>query len=277
MPELPEVDRVRQGLEDLVLGARVTALRLTWPKIIEKPGPQAFERIMPGLRLEAMGRRGKYLIFDWGDWAWISHLRMEGKWLVLPSKQAVDKHTHLVLQLDDGRDLRYHDVRKFGRIRLFPKEELAAELDRLQLGPEPWELDADAFYQQLQRRKQAIKLVLLDQHVVAGIGNIYADEILYRARLHPEQPAHTVSRIKANRLVHYAGEVIREAMTKGGTTIRSYTDALGHSGGFQQTLNAYGRAGLACPRCQTPMKKIKVGQRGTTFCPRCQVLKRERS
>lgn len=275
MPELPEVETVRKGLEKLVLKATIESVEVYWDRIISGPIETAeFKRILMGEKIMEFDRRGKYIIIRFNQWALVSHLRMEGKYEVEESAAPLKKHTHVVFHLADGRDLRYLDVRKFGRMTLVPiGEEFTATGIRL-LGPEPTveTFDEATFYKTLQTKKRAIKPLLLDQKIVAGLGNIYVDEALFLAKIHPLRTANSLQKIEVSKLHEAIIKVLGDAVEAGGTTIRTYQNALGEAGSFQVNLSVYGKKGLPCVRCGTPIEKIKVAQRGTHFCPMCQRL-----
>lgn len=273
MPELPEVETVRRGLQKLILGATITAIDVYWEKIIASEGTvQQFRQALMGEQLQSMERRGKYLIFRFDKVAMISHLRMEGKYLVTRSDEPLNKHIHVVFQLADGRQLRYQDVRKFGRMSVVDLQELPQTLSALKLGPEPTveEFSLEQFRQQLQKRHQVIKPLLLSQKVVAGVGNIYADEILFRSRILPTRWSDELTDMEVRVLHQYIIEVLAEAVAAGGSTIRSYKNSLGEPGYFQQSLLVYGRKGEPCHNCGQPIEKMKLAQRGTHYCPHCQ-------
>jgi len=274
VPELPEVETVRKGLEKLVLNKTIESVEIIWPRIIESPEVPIFSALLKGQRFEKFERRGKFLIFKLTDYDLISHLRMEGKYEYFESDPIVDKHTHVIFHFTDGSQLNYHDVRKFGRMTLVDKDQSAAYKGIMQLGPEPKpELFLlEAFEQGLKRSKKAIKPLLLDQKLVTGLGNIYVDEALWQAKLHPEQPADSLTPAEANVLHQAIIDVLEHAVEAGGTTIRTYLNALGEAGKFQMSLNVYGQTGNPCGRCGTPIVKTKVAQRGTHFCPQCQKL-----
>lgn len=275
MPELPEVETVRKGLEKLVLKATIESVEVYWDRIISGPIETAeFKRILMGEKIMEFDRRGKYIIIRFNQWALVSHLRMEGKYEVEESAAPLKKHTHVVFHLADGRDLCYLDVRKFGRMTLVPiGEEFTATGIRL-LGPEPTveTFDEATFYKTLQTKKRAIKPLLLDQKIVAGLGNIYVDEALFLAKIHPLRTANSLQKIEVSKLHEAIIKVLGDAVEAGGTTIRTYQNALGEAGSFQVNLSVYGKKGLPCVRCGTPIEKIKVAQRGTHFCPMCQRL-----
>ncbi|MER2225881.1 MAG: DNA-formamidopyrimidine glycosylase [Carnobacterium sp.] len=275
MPELPEVETVRKGLEKLVLKATIESVDVYWDRIISGPiEPTEFKHILMGEKIIEFDRRGKYIIIRFKQWALVSHLRMEGKYEVEESSAPLKKHTHVVFHLADGRDLRYLDVRKFGRMTLVPiGEEFTATGIKL-LGPEPTveTFDEAIFYKTLQTKKRAIKPLLLDQKIVAGLGNIYVDEALFLAKIHPLRTANSLRKIEVSHLHEAIIKVLGDAVEAGGTTIRTYQNALGEAGSFQVKLSVYGKKGLPCVRCGTPIEKIKVAQRGTHFCPNCQQL-----
>lgn len=279
MPELPEVESVRQGLQQMIIGEKIGTVEVRWPNIIESPAVPDFKRRLEGQVFEKVARRGKFLLFYLSDDVLISHLRMEGKYqFVLPSYGEEDatenKHTHVIFHLESGYQLRYLDVRKFGRMSLVQKGQEFDHKSLAKLGPEPVaeEFTLSAMQEFLTRRTKAIKGVLLDQEMVVGIGNIYADEILYQAQIHPEKSANTLTTAETEVLYHAIIDILAAAVKKGGTTIRSYENAFGENGSYQEFLQAYGKDGLDCPRCATPIEKIKVAGRGTHFCPSCQRL-----
>lgn len=275
MPELPEVETVRKGLTQLVVGKTIHHVDVFWEKIIESPEVPIFTAALKGQRIESIDRRGKFLIIKLTEGDLISHLRMEGKYEFFQKDAPMTKHTHVVFHFTDGSQLQYRDVRKFGRMTLVGKDQGEQYRGILQLGPEPTAeaFQLAAFKAGLKKHHKAIKPLLLDQKLVTGLGNIYVDEALWEAKIHPEQPADTL-KAKEVALLHQAIiDVLARAVEAGGTTIRTYLNALGEAGKFQLSLNVYGQTGKPCPRCGTPIKKIKVAQRGTHFCPRCQRLK----
>lgn len=280
MPELPEVESVRRGLNELVVGETVEKVEVRWPRIIGSPAHNQFARQLIGQTIEKVDRRGKFLLFYFTDDVMISHLRMEGKYgLVEPEENGQlpirGKHTHVIFYFESGKKLLYNDVRKFGRMHLVPKGEEFKHTSLMKLGPEPIAKDfiLEDMQEFLTRRTKAIKGVLLDQEIVVGIGNIYADEILHRAQIHPITPANTLTEDEEIRLHETIIQVMEEAVQSGGTTIRSYANAFGEVGNFQDKLQVYGRDGEKCFTCGTEIQKTKVAGRGTHYCPVCQVLK----
>lgn len=273
MPELPEVETLRRSLNATVRGATIAAVRFgDFTGCIAGPDPESFRRRITGRRITATGRRAKYLLLglDSGDTLAV-HLRMTGELLLAAPTTPQPRHQHLTFALDDGRELRFIDTRKFGRLRLLSPAELA-ELDA-SLGPEPLSesLTASEFARMLGARRRAIKPLLLEQTFLAGIGNIYADEALFGARIHPLRSADSITPSEAAALLGAIRETLGRSIERGGTTLRDYRDGLGRPGSNQHYLHIYDRAaGDPCPRCGTPIVRVAVAQRGTRFCPRCQ-------
>ncbi len=274
MPELPEVETVRRTLEQLVLGKEIKEVAVLWPNIIKKPEPvEQFQDALIGQTIRAIGRRGKFLIFTLDDYSMVSHLRMEGKYGLYPKAEPYDKHTHVIFSFTDGTELRYRDVRKFGTMHLFAKGQELTSLPLLNLGPEPLSSDftVQSLREKLAKTSRKIKPVLLDQNIVVGIGNIYVDESLFRAGIHPERTASSLTESEIEKLHQEIIATLSEAVEKGGSTIRSYVNSQGQIGMFQLELYVYGRKGEACKKCGTTIEKLVVGGRGTHICPSCQV------
>jgi len=273
MPELPEVETIRKTLEHLVVGKQIEDVTVYWPKIIKKPVEhEQFIDALKGQIIESVDRRGKFLIFYLTDLALVSHLRMEGKYGLFPINEEMDKHTHVLFTFADGTQLRYKDVRKFGTMHLFAKGEELTSLPLSQLGPEPLsdEFSNEYMVQCLRNRNRNIKAVLLDQKLVVGVGNIYVDEALFRAKIHPQRIAASLTEEEMERIVSEVKATLAEAIAQGGSTIRSYINSQGQIGMFQQQLLVYGRNGESCKRCGTTIEKLKVAGRGTHICPSCQ-------
>lgn len=274
MPELPEVETVRRSLLDHVVGRTIIGLRAqAFAGIM---GDAAVSDVAPrlrGRRVVAIRRRGKYLFFELDDDSTLMvHLRMTGQLLLTERETPPLRFEHLAIELDDVHDLRFADQRKFGRVlHLLPDDVRAVER---RLGPEPLasSFSADVLAQRLGRRPGKIKSVLLDQRLVAGLGNIYVDEALFRARLHPERLAKTLTTEEVRRLHRAIRAVIREGIEQRGTTFSSFQDGNGYAGNYQHFLRVYGRgtAGEPCLRCGRPLRWIVVGARGTHYCPHCQ-------
>ena len=268
MPELPEVETVRRGLERLVLGRTILSVEVKVPKMV-KTSYQSFLNELPSQRIQAMRRRGKYLIFDFGQLIMISHLRMEGKYLLFTDQVPTNKHFHLFFKLDDSSTLVYQDVRKFGTFDLLSKNQEEAYFMKKKLGPEPTKkaFKYASFERALMRSDKPIKPLLLDQKLVAGLGNIYVDEVLWAAKVHPETPARELSKAAMKRVHDQTIAILQLGIEKGGSTIRTYRNALGEDGTMQDYLQVYGKTGQ---RCASTIEKIKLGGRGTHLCPHCQ-------
>jgi formamidopyrimidine-DNA glycosylase len=273
MPELPEVETVRRSLLPLVVGRRIVGLRPgSFPEVTGADGVEATATRVAGRAVVGVRRRAKYLLLDLDDGtSVVVHLRMTGRLVAAPRNAPPLRFEHLAIELDDGQDLRFADQRKFGRVLHLPPE----EVDRLErrLGPEPLasRFTATGLASALLRRPGKLKSVLLDQRLIAGLGNIYVDEALFRARLHPERAANGLSLAEVRRLHRAIRAVLREGLAHRGTTFDSFRDAEGAEGGNQRNLRVYGRGkGGACFRCARPLAWTVIGGRGTTFCPRCQ-------
>ena len=271
MPELPEVETVRRGLEKLILGKTIQSVEVKYPKMIQTD-LDAFRQDLPGQEIRAMGRRGKYLLFYLTDLVLISHLRMEGKYFFYPDEVPLRKHAHVFFHFADGSTLVYEDVRKFGTMEVLVPELVDSYFLAKKIGPEPTEADfkGPAFQTALSKSKKPIKSALLDQKLVAGLGNIYVDEALWRARIHPARPASSLKPAEVKRLREQIIEVLQLGIEKRGSTIRTYRNALGEDGTMQDFLQVYGKTGQPCARCGSPIEKIKLGGRGTHLCPHCQ-------
>ncbi|MGM9926671.1 MAG: DNA-formamidopyrimidine glycosylase [Bacillus sp. (in: firmicutes)] len=275
MPELPEVETVRKTLEQLIVGKEIGDVFIHYPKIIKRPEEhEQFADALRGQQIEAVGRRGKFLLIYLTDLTLVSHLRMEGKYAVHHSEDPIEKHTHVVFRFTDGTELRYKDVRKFGTMHLFSKGEEMSALPLAKLGPEPLSDEFTVAYLKpfLQKTNRSIKAVILDQTVVVGVGNIYVDESLFRANIHPSRPASSLTDEEIKALVEAIRSTLAEAIERGGSTIRSYINSQGQIGMFQLQLLVYGKEGEPCQVCGTLIEKEKVAGRGTHICPTCQKL-----
>lgn len=273
MPELPEVETIRRTLETLVIGKRVSAVEVHWPRIIKQPDDiEQFKGALIGQTIHYIRRRGKFLLFDFDDITMVSHLRMEGQYGLFPQDEKVIKHTHVIFSFEDQTELRYKDVRKFGTMHLFEKGSELNSLPLSHLGVEPFskEFTPSLLHEAFQKTSRHIKVVLLDQKTVVGLGNIYVDEALFKANIHPERPAASLTRAEIIRLHDAIVKTLKEAVELGGTTIKSYVNGQGEMGMFQQQLNVYGRKEEPCIHCGTEITRIVVGGRGTHFCSVCQ-------
>lgn len=271
MPELPEVETVARGLQGALAGRTIIGMAALWPRTIAFPMLDEFERRIIGRQVASVGRRGKYVVISLDKGFLLIHLKMSGRLRVLPADEARDEHTHTLFDLDDGRQLHFQDVRKFGRVYLVDDPEQVTS----ELGPEPLAdaFSLDAFRQLLARRTGRLKSLLLNQQFLAGIGNIYADESLFVARLHPLRKADSLVPAEQARLYTAIRTVLSRAIAGRGTTLddSGYVDAEGRAGVYQEQIAVYGRAGQPCLACQTPIERMVLGGRSTHFCPKCQV------
>lgn len=273
MPEMPEVETVRRTLKGLILNKKIGDITVRWPKIIKKPAEmEQFIDALKGETFLEIGRRGKFLILYTDHYALVSHLRMEGKYRLVSSHDPLDKHTHVVFHFTDGTELRYNDVRKFGTMHLFKKGEEFQTAPLSELGPEPLseQFTEEYLIQALEKTNRKIKVALLDQKFLVGLGNIYVDEVLFKSEIHPERAANTLKLEEIAVLHQEIVATLEEAIEKGGSTIRSYVNSQGEIGTFQKELLVYGRVGEECKKCSTPLAKKVVGGRGTHYCPHCQ-------
>jgi formamidopyrimidine-DNA glycosylase len=275
LPELPEVETTRRHLAEHLPGARVAAVALLDPRALLRPDPMTFGERVVGAEVLAVERRAKYLIMPLGraepsgDFL-IVHRRMTGNLLLREPGAPADAHTVVVLHLGDGRELRFCDMRRFAKLWLADAAELAA-LDRA-LGPEPLtrRFTAERLADALRGRRGLLKPLLLNQALVAGLGNIYVDEALFAARLHPTRTADTLTDADYRRLHRAIRAVLAQGIRNEGTTFRDYVGAVGQPGRNQMMVEVFRREGQPCPRCRTVILKTRVGGRGTHYCPRCQ-------
>ena len=270
MPELPEVQTVLSTLEHLIARKEIAKIDILWDNILENVGNEEFITSLVGKSFQQFKRKGKYLIFQFEDETLITHLRMEGKFYYFKNEEIPNKHTHIVFHFSDGSSLHYHDIRKFGRMYLYHHEE---EWKALQLlGKEPWDESLTVAYlkQKIGKRKINVKQLLLDQSIIAGIGNIYASEILFRTKIHPLTLARKLKNSELQSLIDCTRSILEEAIAQGGTTVRSYTSSLGVSGKFQLSLFVYQREGELCKICGSEIKRIAQNGRSSFYCPTCQ-------
>ncbi len=272
MPELPEVETTARDLRPDLLGQRIIAAHVLWPRTIAEPDVAAFENEIAAQQIVGIGRRGKYLIFTLDSgMTLVCHLRMTGRLRVEQAGSPAlppGPHVRVWFELADGRRLVFTDTRKFGRMWLVG--DTRQVLDKLGLEPLEPGFDARSLAARLRHRQAAIKALLLDQTLVAGLGNIYADEALFRARLHPLRPGASLSDAEVERLHAAIVEVLQAAVGGRGTTLRDYRPPYGERGNYQDQLQVYQRTDQPCPRCGEPIRRIRVTQRSTHYCPRCQ-------
>ena len=275
MPELPEVETVARGLQAEIAGRTILGVTVGKSDFIDDPA--LLEKELPGRQIRAVERYGKFLLL-WlaqrgkaearEESALLVHLGMTGLLMPRPVREPQAKHTHVVMQLDDGRELRYIDARRFGRMAYLAGEKLQRELRRF--GVDPLETRLEEFTQSIHRRRARIKALLLDQHVLRGVGNIYADESLWKAKIHP---AHLGARLKPAQLAELyraLKEILRKAIVLRGSSISDFLDAEGVPGDYQRHHRVYDREGKGCVRCKTPIRRVVVAGRSSYFCPQCQ-------
>lgn len=274
MPELPEVETVRRILEQQLLNIKIIGAEVYYEKILQGISKEEFINVIKNEVFKSFRRFGKYLIIIFEHITIIIHLRMEGKFFIKPKDEPIDKHEHLSFHLENGLTLRYHDIRKFGRFYFIP----SIKIEKIKEHPALSKLGFDAnqegheeeLFNRLSKKNVPVKVALLDQTVIAGLGNIYVNEVCFLSKIHPNKKSSSITIEEARRLSYYSKLVLDEAIKWGGTTIRSYTSSLGVTGRFQQYLKVHKRKNLPCFECNTPISKIKVGGRGTYFCPNCQ-------
>jgi formamidopyrimidine-DNA glycosylase len=281
MPELPEVETVARGLRRAILGRRIVSVTLGKTDFIDDP--VALEEHLPGRQIEAVERHGKFMLLRLsaraggdrlqtnGDAAaatLLVHLGMTGQIAPRPADEPREKHTHVCLLLDDGRELRYTDARRFGRIAYLTEAPLAEEL--MGFGADPLEVSDEEFAGRIRGRRARIKALLLDQSVLRGVGNIYADESLWRAKIHPARLGAQLSKEQAKMLRRVLQEILQKAIVMRGSSISDFLDAEGEPGEYQRHHRAYGREGKPCYRCKTPIRRVIVAGRSSYFCPKCQ-------
>jgi formamidopyrimidine-DNA glycosylase len=270
MPELPEVETTRRGIEPYILGQTIDRLvireaRLRWPISPSLPA------ILRGRRIDSIARRGKYLLLGTGAGTLLMHLGMSGSLRVIAAADAARKHDHVDIVLGNSSCLRFHDPRRFGAI-LWTQDDPHQHCLLASLGPEPLEAGFSGAYLHARASglETPVKSFLMNSRIVAGVGNIYANEALYRAAIDPRRSAGRISKERYRRLAESTRKVLLDAIERGGTTLRDFVNESGRPGYFQQTLEAYGRGGLPCPRCHTPIRVVRLGQRSTFYCSRCQ-------
>lgn len=274
MPEMPEVETVRRSLIPLIKGKTIKNVTLWYPNIVASDQSE-FVHDLVNKKVIGIDRYAKYLLIRLSDnLTIVSHLRMEGKYHLVDVDTPKDKHDHVQFEFTDHTALRYNDVRKFGRMQLIltGTEKTATAIGKLGVEPNSADFTDQYFISKVKTKKKNIKNTLLDQTIVAGLGNIYVDEVLWQAKIHPLSVSNAIPADKVKELRKNINYTIKWATELHGTTVHTYLDANGNYGGFQDKLKVYGHSGEECPRCNTILEKIKVSGRGTTFCPHCQVM-----
>ena len=273
MPEMPEVEIIRRYLDKQVAGKKIMDLDIRLPRMIKWPDTEGFRALVTGRTIRAMNRRGKYLLMELDNGSEVVfHLRMTGRLVYEPTGKTSDSHARVIFHLQGGASLVYGDTRTLGTIHGLKPQELGMLKGLAEMGPEPLseEFTAEYLYGTSRKRKTAIKSFLLNQKYIGGIGNIYADEALFLAGLHPLRSAQSLSREECGRLWEGVNKVIAAGIEDGGTTFRDYQNGEGGKGSHQEHLYVYSRKGEPCRSCGTPIERITVGGRGTHFCPQCQ-------
>ena len=273
MPELPEVETIAADLRPHLVGRTFVRCELGFPTIVRHPEPEVFIDSIVGQQITAVGRRGKYILIHLAeDLLLVVHLGMSGQLRLVDPTTPLANHTHAVFDLDDGTQLRYRDPRRFGRLLLGTEAALRAAKAMPPLGPEPIDpaFGADDMYQRFRRRRTSLKAILLDQSTIAGVGNIYADESLHRARLRPDRIAGSLSKKSLRRLHEALRESLLIAIKNRGSSVDTYRDAWGEFGAQQEQLQVYGRAGEPCFTCGRPLSLVRIAGRSSVFCRHCQ-------
>lgn len=265
MPELPEVETVRSTLKHHVLNKTISQIDVFFARMMSEETKDT----IVGQTINDISRLGKYLIFNLDTHDLIVHLRMEGRFFLKPTDDIRDKHEHVIFYFYDFT-MRYHDTRKFGTFDLRKKEDTYKVPPLSNLAREPFDLDYIDFYKVVKKKNQAMKTILLDQKNILGLGNIYADETLFRSGIHPLKKGNTITKKQAEQIVKHARDILNESIALGGTTIRTYTSSLGVTGRFQHSLGVHQKLNEPCPTCQTPIMKTVVNGRSSFYCEKCQ-------
>ncbi|NIO49490.1 MAG: bifunctional DNA-formamidopyrimidine glycosylase/DNA-(apurinic or apyrimidinic site) lyase [Candidatus Aminicenantes bacterium] len=271
MPELPEVETIAQRLSSKLKSLEISSVRIIYPPVLKNEDLSIIHDLK-GRKVAGVRRRGKMLLIDFErNLSLLVHLKMTGQLLFCPKEEPSDKHTHFILSFkDEKRELRFRDVRKFGFISCIRNLDISCVAELKNLGPEPLEIDSTFFKKLFQGRKARLKSLLLNQNFIAGIGNIYADEILFQAKLHPLTPASNLGDNDLKQLLKAMREVLRKAIIHKGSSIRTFTNAEGQRGKFQNYHRVYGRESLSCFICREKIKRLRLGGRSSFYCPSCQ-------
>lgn len=271
MPEIAEVETVRNTLKKQIFHKKIKNVQVLYERIVESD-VEEFKCVLKNNEFIDIKRRGKWLIFELENHYLLSHLRMEGKFFLKNENDKVVKHEHVIFTFQDNTDLRYHDTRKFGRMNLIKKEELKTNKAIGKQGFEPGEKELTVEYllEKFKKKNIAIKTLLLDQTIISGLGNIYANEVLFASKINPFKKGSEITKEEARNIVESSAKIIKRAMELGGTTIKSYTSSLGVTGRFQQELMVHKKEREACKVCGTKILNEKIGGRSTYYCPICQ-------
>ncbi len=271
MPEIAEVETVRNVLKKQILNKEIVDIKVLYSNMIESDLNE-FKQVIIGKTFNDILRRGKWLIFDLDGYYLISHLRMEGKYFIKPLNEKIEKHEHVIFEFIDNSTLRYHDTRKFGRMKLIKKEKMNDCIEIQKQGLEPGDKNLTGKYllEKFKGKRLPIKTTLLDQTIISGLGNIYVDEVLFKSNINPLKETNKITLEEANNICKSSNIIIKNAIKYGGTTIRSYTSSLGVKGSYQNYLQVHKRENQECNICKNKIKRIKVNGRSTYYCPNCQ-------
>ena len=274
MPEKPEVLTVVKNLKKKIIGKTITDCNIYWDNIIASPSPKEFKKEIINQKINSITTRGKWIVIKLDKYNLLIHLRMEGKFFFRKKDDPKEKHEHVEFILDNNISFRFHDVRKFGKMYLIPKEDTYKVKPLSDLGYEYYdkELNEEYLLNKFKNKKLPIKTVLLDQSIITGIGNIYDDEILFMSKINPLQVTSTLTKKDCTNIIKNTKSVLDRAVEKGGTTIKSFTSSEGVHGLFQHELLVHGKD--ICPECGNKITKIKVNGRGTYYCEKCQKIKK---
>lgn len=274
MPELPEVKTVVMQLKKLVIDKKISKIEVIFPKLIKEYHENEFKDYFENETIFNVENYGKFIVFFFSnEKIMLSHLRMEGGYNFYTKKTSNKIHDRLIFNFTDGTSLHYHDSRMFGTFHLRNEKNYLNIKPLSLVGKVPWKIDLEDFYNVLQKKNSAIKKILLDQHIIAGLGNIYVDETLFAANIHPETKANKLSLEEVKNILEKASKILQKSIKLGGSSIRSYTSLNKQEGSFQNFLQVHTKEKKPCNICKTSIKKIKVGGRGTYFCPSCQTVK----
>lgn len=270
MPELPEVETVARDLRAMLVGRSLVRIRRS-RKALRQNWSRTWEAKLIGRRVDAVHRRGKWLLLNLDSGAFLMvHLGMTGRFTVIAPDKPLELHTHFVFSLDNAHELRFRDPRRFGSLTYFADQSAWEAFLADRLGPEPWEMQPSAFREALHRTRRSVKAVLLDQTVIAGVGNIYADEACFAAKIDPRRLANKLRPAEADRLLAAVREVLTRAIESRGSSIRDYVGGNGNRGEFQNRFAVYGRNGEPCPKCGRAIRSVRLAGRSTHYCPKCQ-------
>lgn len=274
MPEKPEVITVTKKLEKRLLSRKITDVKVYYDSIVDYSSIDAFSKKIRNQTMRSFTTRGKWIVVELDTDYLLFHLRMEGKFFFREKGVPIEKHHHVVFTIDDDEELHFQDVRKFAKVKLISKKDLYSVPPFSELGLEPWDKKLTSTYlkEKLGNKRIPIKTALLDQRIITGIGNIYDDEILFLSRIHPLTESKKLSLNQLDDIIKNTVFVLDKAIKEGGTTIRNYTSEEGVTGLFQNHLYVHTKAGSKCLMCDEVIVKIKVGGRGTYYCPKCQVI-----